>query len=111
MSILTLGIDIGSTACKCVVMEDGTNLRSKAVVPLGTGTKGSAQVYEQALEEAGLTEQDLALRAATGYGRFNFARADVQRSELNCHAADAVIQDCNSIHRQGKIMVNIDAIQ
>ena len=87
MSILTLGIDIGSTACKCVVLEDGTRICSRAVVPLGTGTKGSAQVYEQALEEAGLTEQDLALRAATGYGRFNFARADVQRSELNCHAA------------------------
>ena len=60
MSILTLGIDIGSTACKCVVLEDGTRICSRAVVPLGTGTKGSAQVYEQALEEAGLTEQDLA---------------------------------------------------
>ncbi len=86
MKLLTLGIDIGSTACKCVVLKDGAEIMSKAVVPLGTGTVGALQVYERALELAGISEEELAIRAATGYGRFGFEHMDIQRSELNCHA-------------------------
>lgn len=86
MSIITLGIDIGSTACKCVIMADAQHILAKTLVPLGTGTAGAAQVYERALAAAGLREEDISCRVATGYGRLNFTRVDLQRSELSCHA-------------------------
>lgn len=87
MSKITLGIDIGSTACKCVIMADAQRILARTLVPLGTGTAGAAQVYERALALAGLSEEELDYRVATGYGRLNFSRAEMQRSELSCHAA------------------------
>ena len=86
MSRITLGIDIGSTACKCVIMADAQRILAKTLVPLGTGTAGAAQVYERALALAGLSEEQLDYRVATGYGRLNFSSAELQRSELSCHA-------------------------
>ena len=51
--MLTMGVDIGSTACKCIIMEDGQEIKARAVVPLGTGTQGSRTVFEAALTKAG----------------------------------------------------------
>ena len=36
----TLGIDIGSTTSKAVILEDGQKIVAHVVVPLGTGTAG-----------------------------------------------------------------------
>jgi predicted CoA-substrate-specific enzyme activase len=91
--MLTMGIDIGSTACKCVILEEGRkgkegkDILSKAVFPLGTGTLGPRKVFEQALDDAGLRRGDLDRIMVTGYGRFTFDDADSQRSEITCHAA------------------------
>jgi len=84
--MLTMGLDIGSTACKCVVMGDGEKLVSRAVVPLGTGTEGPRRVFEQALEGAGAGRGEIARILVTGYGRFTFDEADSQKSEISCHA-------------------------
>jgi len=84
--MLTMGVDIGSTACKCVILENGTEIVAKAVVPLGTGTKGVNEVVEMALKFANVQRSELSLVYVTGYGRFNFSEADGQRSELSCHA-------------------------
>ena len=35
--IYTLGIDIGSTASKCVILADGKELVSKSLIPVGAG--------------------------------------------------------------------------
>ena len=40
MSIYTLGIDIGSTASKCVIVRDGEEIVAKALVAVGAGTSG-----------------------------------------------------------------------
>lgn len=85
--MLTMGIDIGSTACKSVILRDGNEIVSKAIVPLGTGTSAPAMVFAEALYEAGLKRGELHSIMATGYGRFNFEEADSQRSEIACHAA------------------------
>lgn len=42
MSIYTMGIDVGSTASKCVIMKDGQEIVAKSLVPVGTGTSGPA---------------------------------------------------------------------
>lgn len=82
----TLGIDIGSTSSKAVIMQDGTRLVSECVISLGTGTVGPEQALEQIFSESGLSRQDICYTVVTGYGRMNCAYADSQVSELSCHA-------------------------
>ena len=85
--MLTMGIDIGSAACKSIVLKDGKSIVGKAVFPLGTGTLGSQKVFEMALDDAHVRREDLSRIMVTGYGRFTFDPADSQRSEITCHAA------------------------
>ena len=37
-NIYTLGIDIGSTASKCVILRDGKEIVSKSLISVGAGT-------------------------------------------------------------------------
>lgn len=83
----TLGIDIGSTTCKALVLQDGKQIIGKAVYPLGTGTIGPKKVFDGALCDAGINREDVDRILVTGYGRFQFDDADSQKSEITCHAA------------------------
>jgi len=69
MSIYTLGIDIGSTASKCVIMADGKDIVAKALIPVGAGTSGPQRAIAAVLEEAGMKREDMDYILATGYGR------------------------------------------
>ncbi len=84
--MLTLGIDIGSTACKAVVLKDGKEIIARALVQLGTGTTGPSDVFDKVLENAGAKKEQIDRIMVTGYGRFTFSHADSQKSELSCHA-------------------------
>ena len=44
-SVYTMGIDIGSTSSKCVIMKDGKEVVGEGVVSLGAGTKGADLVF------------------------------------------------------------------
>lgn len=85
----TMGVDIGSTASKCLILKNGCIIAGSAVVPAGTGTSGPGKSVEAALNDAGLTRGDMACVVATGYGRNTFGGADFTVSELSCHAAGA----------------------
>ena len=90
MSIYTMGIDVGSTASKCVILKDGSVLAAKSLVPVGTGTTGPARAIAQVLENAGMTREQMDFVLATGYGRNSLdGLADMQMSELSCHAKGA----------------------
>ena len=90
MSIYTLGIDIGSTASKCVIMADGKDIVAKALIPVGAGTSGPQRAINAVLEEAGMKREDMDYILATGYGRNSLEDfADHQMSELSCHAKGA----------------------
>ena len=82
----TLGIDVGSTSSKAVILKNGKELVSHAVIPLGTGTVGPEQVYQQVFLNTTLSISDIAWTVATGYGRLNCSYANQQISELSCHA-------------------------
>lgn len=88
--ILTLGIDIGSTSSKCVVLKNGEEVISKNVVSLGAGTKGVQQVIDLTLEQTNLKLDDIDYTIATGYGRNSYSEADKTMSELSCHARGGV---------------------
>lgn len=83
--MLTMGVDIGSTASKAVIMEDGKQILARQLVAVGTGTRGPAEVYRKVLEEAGVTRAHIARVVATGYGRLKFSEADRELSEVSCH--------------------------
>lgn len=84
--IFTLGIDIGSTSSKCVVLLNGEKIASSSIVDLGAGTKGVSMAIEQALDPLGMTLKDMAAIISTGYGRNSYEEADKTMSELSCHA-------------------------
>ena len=39
-SIYTLGIDVGSTASKCIILKDGSEIVAKSLIDVGAGTSG-----------------------------------------------------------------------
>ena len=59
MSIYTLGIDIGSTASKCVILADGKEIVAKSLIAVGAGTSGPQRAISQVLENAGMKESDI----------------------------------------------------
>jgi len=89
MSVYTLGIDIGSTASKCVILKDGKEIAAKALSDVGAGTSGPQRAIDAVLADAGMTKEDMNYILATGYGRNTFDRAHQQMSELSCHAKGA----------------------
>ena len=89
-NIYTLGIDIGSTASKCVILRDGKEIVSKSLISVGAGTSGPQRAIAEVLENAGMTRDQMAYVLATGYGRNSLEGiADHQMSELSCHAKGA----------------------
>ncbi len=87
--LLTMGVDVGSTASKCVILKNGAEIVSSASVGSGTGTSGPGRAVAAALEAAGVERAELARVTATGYGRNSFEDADDTVSELSCHAIGA----------------------
>ena len=119
-AIYTLGIDVGSTASKCIILKDGTEIVAKSLVDVGTGTSGPQRAIEAVLDEAGMKKEDLHYTLATGYGRNSLTGiADKQMSELSCHAKGACFlfpnvhtvidiggQDVKVLHIENGAMVN-----
>lgn len=85
----TMGIDIGSTTSKAVILCDGAKIACSSIVDAGTGTDGPELARRQVLEQSGLSEEEIACTVATGYGRKMYAGADYQLSELSCHSRGA----------------------
>ncbi len=88
--IYTLGIDVGSTASKCIILKNGEEIVAKSLVDVGAGTSGPQRAIENVLARAGMEEHDIDYTLATGYGRNSLmGLADKQMSELSCHARGA----------------------
>lgn len=118
--IYTLGIDVGSTASKCVMLKNGSEIVAKSLIHVGAGTSGPQRALDAVLEEAGMKREDMSYILATGYGRNALMEfADKQMSELSCHARGASFlfpqvhtvidiggQDVKVLHVENGRMVN-----
>ncbi|NFL95578.1 2-hydroxyglutaryl-CoA dehydratase [Clostridium botulinum] len=82
----TMGLDIGSTTSKGVIIKDGKEIVASVLVPVGTGTSGPLKLIKELKEKSNLTENDIEKTVVTGYGRIQYKDADKQISELSCHA-------------------------
>ncbi|HBW38203.1 BadF/BadG/BcrA/BcrD ATPase family protein [Desulfosporosinus sp. BICA1-9] len=69
----TLGVDIGSTTSKAVILKDGKTIVKKALVPLGTGTSGPSQVFQKLFADQELKQRDIVKTVVTGYGRMTLS--------------------------------------
>lgn len=85
----TLGIDIGSTTSKAVILKDGEEIIATSLIVATVGTTGVGAATREVFENSGLTEGDIKMSIVTGYGRQTFSGADRQVSELTCHALGA----------------------
>ena len=88
-NIITMGIDVGSTASKCIVLKNGKEIIGKALIPVGAGTSGPERVVKEIVETTGIKIEDMNYILATGYGRNSITFANQQMSELSCHAKGA----------------------
>lgn len=78
-----IGIDIGSTAAKVVVLGDNSK---HMVMPTGWNSKETAAYIKSELEKRGIPVNPEDSRVvATGYGRMSVAYADKQITEITCH--------------------------
>ena len=89
MSVYTMGIDIGSTTSKCVVLRDGSEIVATSLYTGGIGTASPDRARAEAMVVAGLKQGELKASAATGYGRNRVENVDHNVSELSCHALGA----------------------
>jgi predicted CoA-substrate-specific enzyme activase len=81
------GIDLGSTMTKIVIVSEDQETCSSVIKHTGAEHRRLAnKVMEEAMEQAGLSFDEISYVIATGYGRINVPFADRQITELTCHA-------------------------
>ena len=93
-----IGIDIGSTASKVCVLEDGKE-PVYDVLPTGWNSKITAGIIkEDLLKKYGdIDDSDI---VATGYGRISVDYADKVITEITCHGRggyEMIGRDCTII--------------
>ena len=84
--MLTLGIDIGSTTSKCVLLEDGERIVASSLRVGGLGTEGPEEALQDLRKQYDYKDTEIAKTIVTGYGRNKYEGADGEVSELTCHA-------------------------
>lgn len=88
-TIITAGVDVGSVSSQAVIMVDG-ELYAFSNQRTGSDSPASAQkAMDWALEETGMTLDDLGFVVGTGYGRVNVPFSDKAITEIACHARGA----------------------
>lgn len=87
MTDLFLGVDLGSTTAKAVVVDEHGAIRAASTVAMGAVSRqGMHRAVDTALAEAGVTADDLAGTVSTGYGRRLVPLAQKSFTEITCHA-------------------------
>jgi len=81
-----LGIDIGSSTSKAVLLEDSL-VAARHILPSGTNYRAvAARLADELLEAAGLGRADVASTVATGQGAGRVDFADRQVADIRCCA-------------------------
>mgnify|MGYP002672128209 FL=1 len=79
-----IGIDIGSTCAKTIVMDGDKNIVHRLLQPTGWSSVDTAQAIHDKLEEMGIPMEEATV-VATGYGRISVPYADKCVTEITCH--------------------------
>ncbi|WKY47529.1 benzoyl-CoA reductase, bzd-type, subunit Q [Eubacteriaceae bacterium ES3] len=118
-SLLTAGVDIGSTSTQTVIVADGKPFAYASMRTGNNSPDSAVNAIRWAIKDTGITLDDLQFTVGTGYGRVNVPFADQTVTEITCHARGANYiygdtvrtildmggQDCKAIHcdERGKV--------
>lgn len=94
------GVDVGSTAAKAVIIDEGRRILGRGLVPTGANVvRASERAYREALRAADAQEWEVAFTVGTGYGRYRVPFGSAQFTEIACHArgAAALFPDARSL--------------
>lgn len=87
---LTAGIDVGSTYTKAVIADESAGIVARAQRVTGYNfPRAAEQIFEDVLQLAGVSREEIRYIAATGYGRYMVSFRDLAITELTCHAQAA----------------------
>lgn len=85
-----VGIDVGSSATKCVVLDAGGCVVGDHVLPSGFDYEGAARrALAASLSVSGVDQKQIEACVATGYGRKQVEMAERFVTEITCHARGA----------------------
>jgi len=83
----TVGIDVGSTYAKAVILGDDFAIAGKAMAHTGFKlAEISRKLFDQSLAQAGLADADIAYVVATGFGRHMVPFSNVAVTDLTASA-------------------------
>jgi predicted CoA-substrate-specific enzyme activase len=86
----TAGIDVGSTYTKALILNESHQIVSRVMANTGFKLAEIARrLYEQALAQAGLKEDEVAYVVATGFGRHMVTFSNVAVTDLTASARGA----------------------
>ena len=83
-----IGIDIGSTCAKTIVLDENKQILHRLLQPTGWSSVETAGAIRDKLTELGV-DWDNAAVVATGYGRISVPYADKCVTEITCHGRGA----------------------
>ncbi len=88
MSDYFMGVDLGSTSAKAVILDASGDLTAACTIEMGTVSReGMRQAIERVLDTAGLQRSDVTGTVGTGYGRRLIpGGVDKIFTEITCHA-------------------------
>lgn len=95
-NLIVAGIDSGSTSTAVVIIDSDGNILGYSIVPTGAKSIESAyKALDEALKSAGISRDEVFFIVATGYGRVSIPFANLEVTEITCHAKGAFFLDRN----------------
>lgn len=95
-----LGVDLGSTTAKAVVVDGDGAIVSSSTIAMGAVSRaGMQRAVDAALAGAAITADDLSGTVSTGYGRRLVPGAQRTFTEITCHARGtaAMVPGCRLV--------------
>jgi predicted CoA-substrate-specific enzyme activase len=111
-----MGVDLGSTTAKTVVLDSDSNVVGAHIVQMGAVSReGLRRSTDGALDQAGLSFGDIEYTIGTGYGRRLVPGVGRTFTEITCHGRGAAVMCPDArmvidIGGQDSKVIAIDAI-
>lgn len=85
-----VGIDVGSTQAKAVLIDSARAIVARALIDTGANVKRAGQrALDAVLEAGGTLRESVGFVVGTGYGRYKIEAGNAQVTEISCHARGA----------------------
>lgn len=85
-----VGIDVGALSTEAVILTTRGEVVGYSIIQTGANsTEAAEEALAKALEEAGITRDQIKSTVATGYGRISVPSAHNKVTEISCHGLGA----------------------